>query len=144
MLRYPPASGAENEIGAGAHTDYGTLTVLAERAADGERCIAIAAGLLKDPVDEDTALDWQKTAIHYFYTGGTGGGDQAGTQPRGKQHGRATLAKIGGEPEQVPQAAAPAETPKTRSSGPTRTSGPPACSGSSRRATATANCGMVQ
>lgn len=28
MLRYPPASGAENEIGAGAHTDYGSITLL--------------------------------------------------------------------------------------------------------------------
>lgn len=28
LLRYPPASGAEGEIGAGAHSDYGSLTLL--------------------------------------------------------------------------------------------------------------------
>jgi len=33
MLRYPPASGARNEIGAGAHTDYGAITLL---MTDGE------------------------------------------------------------------------------------------------------------
>ncbi|MBT8413503.1 MAG: isopenicillin N synthase family oxygenase [Boseongicola sp.] len=33
MLRYPPASGAQNEIGAGAHTDYGAITLL---MTDGE------------------------------------------------------------------------------------------------------------
>lgn len=33
VLRYPPASGAANEIGAGAHTDYGAITLL---MTDGE------------------------------------------------------------------------------------------------------------
>ncbi|MGD1882507.1 MAG: isopenicillin N synthase family dioxygenase [Paracoccaceae bacterium] len=33
LLYYPPASGAENEIGAGAHTDYGAITLL---MTDGE------------------------------------------------------------------------------------------------------------
>lgn len=33
LLHYPPASGAENEIGAGAHTDYGAITLL---LTDGE------------------------------------------------------------------------------------------------------------
>lgn len=33
MLRYPPATGARNEIGAGAHTDYGAITLL---MTDGE------------------------------------------------------------------------------------------------------------
>lgn len=33
LLRYPPASGADGEIGAGAHTDYGSLTLL---MTDGE------------------------------------------------------------------------------------------------------------
>ncbi len=33
LLHYPPGSGAENEIGAGAHTDYGALTLL---MTDGE------------------------------------------------------------------------------------------------------------
>lgn len=33
LLSYPPASGAQNEIGAGAHTDYGSLTLL---MTDGE------------------------------------------------------------------------------------------------------------
>jgi isopenicillin N synthase-like dioxygenase len=33
MLRYPPASGARDEIGAGAHTDYGAITLL---MTDGE------------------------------------------------------------------------------------------------------------
>ena len=33
MLRYPPATGAQNEIGAGAHTDYGAITLL---MTDGE------------------------------------------------------------------------------------------------------------
>jgi isopenicillin N synthase-like dioxygenase len=33
LLRYPPASGAAGEIGAGAHTDYGAVTLL---ATDGE------------------------------------------------------------------------------------------------------------
>ena len=33
LLRYPPASGAHNEIGAGAHTDYGAITLL---MTDGE------------------------------------------------------------------------------------------------------------
>ncbi len=28
LLRYPPASGNANEIGAGAHTDYGAITLL--------------------------------------------------------------------------------------------------------------------
>lgn len=28
LLRYPPGTGAEGEIGAGAHTDYGSLTLL--------------------------------------------------------------------------------------------------------------------
>ena len=33
LLHYPPATGAENEIGAGAHTDYGAITLL---MTDGE------------------------------------------------------------------------------------------------------------
>lgn len=33
MLRYPAATGAQNEIGAGAHTDYGAITLL---MTDGE------------------------------------------------------------------------------------------------------------
>ncbi len=33
LLRYPPATGAEGEIGAGAHTDYGAITLL---MTDGE------------------------------------------------------------------------------------------------------------
>jgi isopenicillin N synthase-like dioxygenase len=33
LLRYPPGTGAEGEIGAGAHTDYGSLTLL---LTDGE------------------------------------------------------------------------------------------------------------
>ena len=33
LLHYPPASGAENEIGAGAHSDYGAITLL---LTDGE------------------------------------------------------------------------------------------------------------
>ncbi|KIT14849.1 isopenicillin N synthase family dioxygenase [Jannaschia aquimarina] len=33
VLRYPPASGAQGEIGAGAHTDYGAITLL---LTDGE------------------------------------------------------------------------------------------------------------
>lgn len=33
LLRYPPGTGAENEIGAGAHTDYGSITLL---LTDGE------------------------------------------------------------------------------------------------------------
>lgn len=33
LLSYPPASGAKNEIGAGAHTDYGAITLL---MTDGE------------------------------------------------------------------------------------------------------------
>lgn len=33
LLHYPPASGAEGEIGAGAHTDYGSVTLL---MTDGE------------------------------------------------------------------------------------------------------------
>lgn len=33
LLRYPPATGAGNEIGAGAHTDYGAITLL---MTDGE------------------------------------------------------------------------------------------------------------
>ncbi|MEM9551660.1 MAG: 2-oxoglutarate and iron-dependent oxygenase domain-containing protein [Pseudomonadota bacterium] len=33
LLHYPPASGAANEIGAGAHTDYGAITLL---MTDGE------------------------------------------------------------------------------------------------------------
>ena len=33
MLRYPAATGADNEIGAGAHTDYGAITLL---MTDGE------------------------------------------------------------------------------------------------------------
>jgi isopenicillin N synthase-like dioxygenase len=33
LLRYPPGTGAKGEIGAGAHTDYGTLTLL---RSDGE------------------------------------------------------------------------------------------------------------
>lgn len=33
LLRYPPATGADGEIGAGAHTDYGSITLL---ATDGE------------------------------------------------------------------------------------------------------------
>ena len=33
LLNYPPATGAENEIGAGAHTDYGAITLL---MTDGE------------------------------------------------------------------------------------------------------------
>ncbi|WP_147107788.1 isopenicillin N synthase family oxygenase [Tateyamaria sp. syn59] len=33
LLHYPPASGADNEIGAGAHTDYGAITLL---MTDGE------------------------------------------------------------------------------------------------------------
>jgi isopenicillin N synthase-like dioxygenase len=33
LLRYPPGSGAEGEIGAGAHTDYGSITLL---LTDGE------------------------------------------------------------------------------------------------------------
>lgn len=33
MLRYPPATGVRNEIGAGAHTDYGAITLL---MTDGE------------------------------------------------------------------------------------------------------------
>jgi len=28
LLRYPPANGSDGEIGAGAHTDYGTITLL--------------------------------------------------------------------------------------------------------------------
>lgn len=33
LLHYPPATGAQNEIGAGAHTDYGAITLL---MTDGE------------------------------------------------------------------------------------------------------------
>ena len=33
LLHYPPATGADNEIGAGAHTDYGAITLL---MTDGE------------------------------------------------------------------------------------------------------------
>lgn len=33
LLRYPPATGAEGEIGAGAHSDYGNITLL---VSDGE------------------------------------------------------------------------------------------------------------
>jgi len=33
LLHYPPASGSENEIGAGAHSDYGSITLL---KTDGE------------------------------------------------------------------------------------------------------------
>lgn len=35
LLRYPPASGAPNEIGAGAHTDYGSITLLATDGVPG-------------------------------------------------------------------------------------------------------------
>ncbi|MEM1039169.1 MAG: 2-oxoglutarate and iron-dependent oxygenase domain-containing protein [Pseudomonadota bacterium] len=44
MLRYPPASGAKNEIGAGAHTDYGSITLL---KTDG------VSGLQVKPCDRD-------------------------------------------------------------------------------------------
>ena len=35
LLSYPPASGAQGEIGAGAHTDYGALTLLLTDGAPG-------------------------------------------------------------------------------------------------------------
>jgi len=35
LLRYPPATGAAGEIGAGAHTDYGTITLLATDGVPG-------------------------------------------------------------------------------------------------------------
>lgn len=44
LLRYPPASGAQSEIGAGAHTDYGAITLL---MTDGE------AGLQVRPRGQD-------------------------------------------------------------------------------------------
>lgn len=44
LLHYPPASGETNEIGAGAHTDYGAITLL---LTDGE------AGLQVRPRDGD-------------------------------------------------------------------------------------------
>jgi isopenicillin N synthase-like dioxygenase len=44
LLRYPPGTGAEGEIGAGAHTDYGSLTLL---LTDGE------PGLQVRPRDRD-------------------------------------------------------------------------------------------
>ena len=44
LLHYPPGTGAENEIGAGAHTDYGALTLL---MTDGE------PGLQVKPRDGD-------------------------------------------------------------------------------------------
>ena len=40
MLRYPPATGAQNEIGAGAHTDYGAITLL---MTDGEPGLQVRA-----------------------------------------------------------------------------------------------------
>lgn len=35
LLHYPPATGAQNEIGAGAHTDYGAITLLMTDAEPG-------------------------------------------------------------------------------------------------------------
>jgi isopenicillin N synthase-like dioxygenase len=44
LLRYPPGTGAEGEVGAGAHTDYGSITLL---LTDGE------PGLQVRPRDRD-------------------------------------------------------------------------------------------
>ncbi|MGS4946242.1 isopenicillin N synthase family dioxygenase [Meridianimarinicoccus sp. RP-17] len=40
LLHYPPASGAEDEIGAGVHTDYGSITLL---TTDGEPGLQVRA-----------------------------------------------------------------------------------------------------
>lgn len=40
LLRYPPRTGAQNEIGAGAHTDYGAITLL---MTDGEPGLQVRA-----------------------------------------------------------------------------------------------------